>query len=373
MDTPASPSPLRYRTDDLKRYVLNELRDELEKVAPTLASGGLSAFHYVESTQVDVHLPESVHCEWRRALPRVITYLEMAYSPNSSAISIAALEAIDAAVMAVRSDHAVAPATSDNPEPSSVESPPSLADQSASATDMHALVQKEVDPAEALRQVLAQLRESLRSQHMARKCHNELHRIRRSIEDLARRIDWDRDVKTEQWLTMLEDYTRVFREIISPTATFLAHMATNFWRELRTRGINGSQRLHFLLTGNSETVATVLAARPSASQPAGPPATAIDLITVLEGRPKTRHGAGNLPIYIDGARYAETLKHAGCTACVRVIPDAAAATLIARGLDRQLPDECPVSAVVLGANGVYYEPSVMIAHSIGHLSVVQLV
>jgi translation initiation factor 2B subunit (eIF-2B alpha/beta/delta family) len=89
-------------------------------------------------------------------------------------------------------------------------------------------------------------------------------------------------------------------------------------------------------------------------------------LVVGEGRPKTHYGAHNVPSYVDAEAYVERLHSAGLKPSnLYIIPDACVASTMDRGMT---PDVLPpIDAVLFGANGVYFEPEIQVAHSAGHL------
>jgi len=83
-------------------------------------------------------------------------------------------------------------------------------------------------------------------------------------------------------------------------------------------------------------------------------------IWVCEGRTKTEYRHNNRLTYSDGIRYALELRRIGCRN-VHIVPDAAASNLFARKLAKK---------VLVGANGI--SPNGRVAHSLGHLAIVDM-
>lgn len=332
----------------LIQYVLDELRNELETVSDVLCKGGISAFQIVEPSDSILVLRGASRPSWSSGLNRVVNYLSVAYSPNSTGTASAAINAIEDAVRAIE------------------ERAKSHGDR---AEDIRA----------AIKEVFPQLRVSLQERSEERSCHSELRRISEFVVDLATRMIRFRGDHFQPWLEALTGFGKTMRTLISHDGDAMAKLAENFWTEVKSRHSDAfsssSRGLAVLLFGNSATVAQLLARMPR---------NELDHIHcyIAEGRPKTKHGARNKPIYLDAETYAGTIRAAVSRLyknqsltdrpriAIRIIPDAAVATAIdpyhASG---RTSDHPPVDAVIFGANGIFLEPEIRIAHSCGHLGI----
>ncbi|MFL6387483.1 MAG: hypothetical protein ACJ71U_08355 [Terriglobales bacterium] len=326
----------------LTRYVVNELREELETVESTLDAGAISSFHDVMFKTIE---REDVGGEsgWPKLLPTVINHLQMVYSPNSTGIARAALESL------------------------------------------RAILDDNTDKSQELRGRLHQLMTSLNKQLERRNCHNEVARIRKRIGRAYSELE---DAKeTESVRNQLRNYVINFEKMFDDEG--MGKLGKCFWmcvgkhcRQLS----DGAYR--FLLFGCSESVAGVLAKRKVDAQLT---------LYIAEGRPKTMHGAHNSPLYVDAESYAAKIREreamegisGAYAAKIIIIPDACVATAFARG--DGLGPVPGFSAVLFGSNGVYYgrsdeklqdtprlpdastqellDVSMCVAHTVGHLGV----
>lgn len=315
----------------IKRYVLNEIDDELASVEKVLARGGVSSFLQVVSSEVEL-VDGAVKAHLEQSLERVLSYVQMARSPNSTAVTRAALGALRALLDRLPGD----------------------GDKITEDLDI------------SWRPFLNRLQllgQSLADQLAERSCHIELRRIYEHIKSfldehgLATHYDADSVEK-------LRKYAERFKKIIGKDEEREMSIAKEFRRALTTVVQDGGNKRSwsFLLFGCSETVAASLAH------------TVKELgdveLWIAEGRPKARHGARNTPIYCDAEAYLATLKDRGFKSKkVSIIPDAAVASLIARGDSHK---EKPVDAVLFGTNGIYLSGKGAVAHTTGHLSIAMI-
>ena len=93
--------PNQRHFDLLKRYVINEVEDELASVERTLSAGGISTFHSI-TTLDEVVVRGELQVELAGSIERVLGWAQMTQSPNSTAVTIAALGAIRALIEETR-------------------------------------------------------------------------------------------------------------------------------------------------------------------------------------------------------------------------------------------------------------------------------
>jgi translation initiation factor 2B subunit (eIF-2B alpha/beta/delta family) len=306
----------------IKRYVLNEIEDELASVEKTLAFGGISSFHLVTSS-AEVTLVGDYQGKLKDSIERVLGWAQLTPSPNSTAITVAALGALQA-----------------------------LVDQTIET--------RKKEPSEALetlRSGLQRLIQSLRHQLRTRCCHNELHRIFESLNCIYEAIQFKEELD-DTVVTRLGVFAQRFMTLVRPNPdrhVKLAEELATVLQKLNSLRV-ATEPWTFLLYGCSDSVATVLAsfARERRLR-----------LCIAEGRPKTHHGARNVPTYIDAEAYVERLHSLGIKPeNMSIIPDATIASTMDVGRKGLLPQ---FDAVILGANGIYLEPEMMVSHSAGHL------
>jgi translation initiation factor 2B subunit (eIF-2B alpha/beta/delta family) len=254
----------------------------------------------------------------------VLGWAQMTQSPNSTAVTIAALGAIRALIEETRGLKL--------------------------KNSLHAW--------NAFRNGLQRLIQSLLHQLRQRRCHNELRRIFDYMGRVSRENEF-KDEFDESVLDQLVRFTNAFEELVGPDKVRDTRLAAELKSVLESSCERHSpeQPWTLLLFGCSETVARVLA---EFGKHHG-----LSLV-VGEGRPKTHHGAHNVPSYVDAEAYVERLHSAGLKPNkLYIIPDACVASTMDRGTT---PDGLPpIDAVLFGANGVYFEPEIQVAHSAGHL------
>lgn len=324
----------------LTRYVVNELREELETVEATLASGGISYFQDVADHTIqreDIGSADG----WPKLLPTVINHLQMVYSPNSTGIARAALDSL-----------------------------------------RHILDEgiEKLHKPQQLQARLSQLTASLDNQLERRNCHNEVVRIRKRIEQGRRELDGAS--KSGPVLRSLVNYAKNFERMLGDP--IMNGMGDEFWAAVERLHKPNEDSYRFLLFGCSESVAGVLAKRK--------PDLPITLY-IAEGRPKTMHGAHNSPLYVDAESYAAKIREREASeknipAKIVVIPDACVATAFLR--QDNLEEATGFTAVLFGSNGIYYgvpdlresnikglavgpeelqNIGMCVAHTVGHLGV----
>jgi translation initiation factor 2B subunit (eIF-2B alpha/beta/delta family) len=307
----------------IKRYVINEIEDELASVEKILSAGGISSFHSV-TTMDQVTVRGELHDQLAGSIERVLGWAQMTQSPNSTAVTVAALGAIRALIEETQSLKLKNPSHAWN----------------------------------AFRTGLQRLIQSLLHQLRLRRCHNELRRI----FDFLSQVSYGNQFKDEfddSTLDCLSRFTVEFTNLIRADKDRDKRLATGLESVLKSlcRSHSAADPWTFLLFGCSETVARVLAEFGKNHK--------LSLV-ISEGRPKTQHGAHNVPSYIDAEAYAERLHSTELEPSqLYVIPDACVASTLDRGMmPNGLP---PIDAILFGANGVYFEPEIRVAHSAGHL------
>ena len=333
---PTNPDGNKPNYDLLTRYVLEELQDELQSVEKTLSDGGLSSFHRVHRVKdVGVHVPDKI--QWSERLGRVVNYLRLRYSPNSTEMARAAIEALD-----------------------------DLAEW------------KHVPPAISLDQLEVNLRNHIHK----RKCHTSLQRIVHFVSKALRYVRQHRNEMTSVSMQVRNDVSRfatAFRELIRPGGEASSKQSENCWLAmshiLPDNPSGPRTRYDFVLLGCSESVVEVLARKPDDSY---------ICLWVAECRPKSQHGPYNTQTYIDAERYSQMILNTKTASgrslahdvVINIIPDAEVATLFDRNERQTFVDPLQdfylpgIDAVLLGANGVYYGGSPSVAHTTGHLGLV---
>lgn len=326
-------APDRYEL--LVRYVMDELRSELQTVEETLSTHGLSSFHLVTRAK-DVRLDDFLNEEWPQQIPRVLNFLRMEYSPNSTEIALAALDAIDEVALAFTK---------------------------MNSTDTQLKHQFEM--------ALYQLQTKLRASSTKRKCHNALHRILAFIGAKAAKED-KRAVK--ELALELQAFVQNFRRLIEPDKDVARKRSVYFWTLLDELCQDKPKRRDFVLFGCSDSVISALSDKPEG----------ISLgLWIAEGRPKSEHGPYNTRKYLDGERYAQMIHERMQVKGERflndvhlnIIPDASVATLLDRAKsgtfqadqsEKILPR---IDGVLFGTNGIYQSPQLCVAHTAGHLGI----
>jgi translation initiation factor 2B subunit (eIF-2B alpha/beta/delta family) len=320
-----------HKFEHIKRYVVNEIEDELASVERTLAIGGISSVHFTNVREVDV-IGGRVQAQLKDSVQRVLNYIQMTRSPNSTAVTMAALDAAAALVERTNKE----------------------ADRTAAWSHF----------AEGLEL----LNKSLAHQLRTRSCHIELRRVQTFITGLASRVEGSKTTeRVEAFVSDLSNYTSRFARHIGNDYDRDRLLAEHFFSVLD----GGPARSHanFVLFGCSETVARCLAGlqqRRKAKQAA----SLAYSVWIAEGRPKTQYGAHNVPTYCDAVTYVQTLINAGCRPKeIHIIPDASVATRIDRGVaDHNLR----IDAVLFGTNGIYLGDDVYVAHTAGHLGIAMI-
>ncbi|HEY1580452.1 MAG TPA: HD domain-containing protein [Terracidiphilus sp.] len=307
----------------IKRYVLDEIEDELVSVEKTMSFGGISSFHLVTSN-VSGHVRGDLQTRLATSIDRVLTWVQLTQSPNSTAMTIAALGAVRV-----------------------------LLDQVAE------LRGKDTAKAwELLRTGLQRLLNTLTEQLRKRRCHNELRRIFGFLNDIHSNNAFKTDFDAATFES-LADFTEKFLELANPNKDRHIQIAKELAKFLDGRypGRSPAEPWTFLLYGCSDSVASVLAAFNADRR---------IRLCIAEGRPKTHYGPHNVPTYVDAEAYAERLYQWGVKADkTSIIPDASIASTIHLGIESALPR---IDAVIFGINGIYIDPEIMVAHTAGHLT-----
>ena len=307
----------------IKRYVLDEIEDELASVEKTLSFGGISSFHLVTS-DVSGDIRGDLQEKLGSSLERVLSWVQLTQSPNSTAITIAALGAVNALLDQVSDLRAKAPS----------------------------------DAWVALQTGLRRLLVTLGDQVRKRRCHTELRRIFDFLNEVHKSNEFKEDFNDAAF-DGLTTYTKQFLQLVNPDKNRHARIAYELARVLDdlSPGRTPAEPWTFLLYGCSDSVASVLAAFNADRK--------INLC-IAEGRPKTHYGPHNVPTYVDAEAYAERLHWWGLKAeRTNIIPDACIASTINLGSKKLLPR---IDAVILGVNGIYVDPEIMVAHTAGHLT-----
>jgi hypothetical protein len=313
------PSQQQYTV--IKRYVLDEIEDELASVEKTLSFGGISSFHLVTSA-IGGDVCGDLEEKLAGSIRRVLGWVQLTQSPNSTAITIAALDAVRTLLGQVRELRAKDP----------------------------------TEAWEALRTGLQRLLMTLRDQLRKRQCHNELRRIFSFLSDIHKANEF-KEGYDETTIQSVALFTSRFSLLASPDTVRHARLAKELVSVLNdcSPSRSGTEPWTFLLYGCSDSVGSVLAA------------FSVDRklsLYVAEGRPKTHYGPHNIPTYVDAEAYVERLHSWGVKAeKISIIPDASIASAIDLGVRGLQPR---IDAVILGANGIYIRPGV-VAHSAGHL------
>jgi hypothetical protein len=324
----------------LVRYVMDEIRSELQTVEDTLNEAGLSSFHLVTRAP-DVRIDSFLNEEWPRQVPRVLNFLRMEYSPNSTEIALAALDEIDQAAQAY---------------------------EGVDSKDSHARDQ--------LIASLVQLDAKFLARRSKRKCHNALHRIIDFVEEQHGRLRRDKGT-TPEVASELRRFVQHFRSLIGPDQDAATVRSSHFWTRLNELSPLDANQREFVLFGCSDSVISVLADKPKGLKL---------VLWIAECRPKSEHGPYNTRKYLDGERYAEMIherlqsKDARLLddVCINLIPDASVATLLDRASSEtarrseKLAALTRVDAVLFGTNGIYLEPRPCVAHTAGHLGIAMI-
>jgi translation initiation factor 2B subunit (eIF-2B alpha/beta/delta family) len=307
----------------IKRYVLDEIEDELASVEQTMSFGGISSFHLVTS-HVGGHIRGDLQAKVSTSIDRVLTWVQLTRSPNSTAITVAALRAVRALLDEVKELRKKAPS----------------------------------EAWHALRTGLRRLLNTLGEQRRKRRCHNELRRIFEFLNQIYQDNEFKEDFD-EAIFQGLEAFTEQFLRFAIPDKQRYSLLAKELAKVLD--GLNPGRSLAgpwtFLLYGCSDTVASVLSA------------FNVDRrirLCIAEGRSKTHYGPHNIPTYVDAEAYAERLCLCGVKAeQTNIIPDACIASTIHMGHVGLL---APIDAVIFGTNGIYIDPEILVAHTAGHLT-----
>ena len=307
----------------IKRYVLDEIEDELASVENILSFGGISSFHLVTSYGSG-DIRGDLQGKLSGSIDRVLSWVQLTQSPNSTAITIAALDAVRALLDQVVESRAKAPADAWN----------------------------------ALQTGLRRLCNTLGDQLRKRRCHNELRRIFQFLDEIRRSTEF-KDEFDDATFQSLALFTGQFLQIVKPDKNRHGRLAEELAKFLDrlSPGKPPAEPWTFLLYGCSDSVASVLAAFNLGRRMS---------LCIAEGRPKTHYGPHNLPTYVDAEAYAERLHWWGVKAeKTNIIPDASIASTINLGSKGVLPR---IDAVIFGVNGIYIEPEIMVAHTAGHLT-----
>lgn len=335
---PESPDVEPGTFELLARYVIEELNSELQSVESVLVDEGVSSVHSVFRMN-DVKFTPLPKSSWTKEVMGVLDYLRIVYSPNSTEMILAALEAI----------RDVAEADS-----------------------------------KPLQVSLQQLHEGLDSQLALRNCHNGLYHVLEFVKAALRAVTTDKQPAVTEATVRerLTQFAKTAEDLIGPDCPQVQQLADNFWSSLseisesNVRTKSDQQRFDFLLFGCSESVVGVLRHAPQEISTLG--------LWIAECRTKSRHGPYNTQTYVDAERYAQMIqsgvKPEGAKMEINIIPDAGVATLlncVESGSFRdqaQRDDENEMylpfmDAVVFGANGIYLKPRPCAAHTSGHLGV----
>jgi hypothetical protein len=162
----------------IKRYVINEIEDELASVERTLSAGGINSYHSI-TTLDQVIVRGELHDELAGSIERVLGWAQMTQSPNSSAVTIAALGAIRALIEETRG----------------------LKLKNSS----HAW--------NAFRNGLQRLIQSLLHQLRQRRCHNELRRIFDYMNSVYDDNKFKEEFDESVW-NQLSGFTKAFEELV---------------------------------------------------------------------------------------------------------------------------------------------------------------
>jgi hypothetical protein len=306
----------------IRRYVIDEIEDELDSVEKTLAFGGISSFHLVTSaTGGDVRgdLQEKLGT----SIDSVLAWVQLTQSPNSTAITVAALGTVSALFDRVRELQFKDP----------------------------------VEAWKAFRTGLRRLLTTLGDQLRKRQCHNELRRIFNFLSAISNATEFKQEFD-EAAVKSLSVYADNFASLVKPDKQRHGRLAHELCLALNalTPDSSATETWTFLLYGCSDSVASVLAAFNKDHKLS---------LCVAEGRPKTHYGPHNVPTYVDAEAYVERLVGWGVKAeKTYIIPDACIASALQLGVRGPLPK---IDAVILGANGIYIEPGVVV-HTAGHLA-----
>jgi translation initiation factor 2B subunit (eIF-2B alpha/beta/delta family) len=343
----------------LTHYILDEVRNELETVEEILACGGITSFHFVKPAPDVILLAGDAEPVWAPGLRRVVNYMRVAYSPNSTGTAEAALTAVDDAIDVIKDLAKKAFQKSPTTE--------TVSDKQVPDGEWNGEI-----PRGIVKEVFPQLRESLQARLEVRSCQNELRRISNFVVRLATHIIQDRRADCRPWIAELKDYRRRMENLIRSDGEATKRLCKVFWstvkKELPAR--KKTKRLTVLLFGNSSTVAKTIA---KFAEYGGENL----FCYIAEGRPKTHHGARNVPLYVDAEAYATAIREAVAHSPgklkvdIKVIPDAAVGTVLdpfhAKGRDQS---KCPpVDMVLFGANSIFSNPEVRVAHTSGHLAI----
>lgn len=339
----------------LTQYALDELRNELETVEDILAACGPTSFHIVEALDTVRILKGAATPPWSIGLRRVVNYLNVAYSPNSSGTAGAALNAIDDAISVIcdRSGW-------------SIDELRNRKDGKKKIGSNKVLISRD-----AVIEVIPHLRKSLQARQSQRRCHNELRRITDFVVEYAQALIKFEGDEYLPWVMLLDEFRNNLGAILDADGDRMQALRANFASEMAEHIVKNGQKLNVLLFGNSATVADALASLIPSVVPNGVHCY------IAEGRGKSKHGPHNKPVYLDAETYAANVrsslegdgkeKSRSDVVSIEVIPD----TAVGRVLDRNHTDsEHPQADVVLfGANGIFREPDVRVAHTCGHLCI----
>jgi translation initiation factor 2B subunit (eIF-2B alpha/beta/delta family) len=306
----------------IKRYVLNEIEDELASVEQTLALGGISAFHIVSSHsrgRVRGHLENQL----RQSMHRVMIYVQMAQSPSSTEVTHAALDA------------------------------------TSELLERTERIEDREDAWDFYCKGLQRLEQSLNGQLVLRQCHMELRRICIQIRQ-ASSVAQQQSAYDLNLIGSLKDFVQKYNQLVRYPAQSQIEEFSSLFAHSRAQ-LPADAPWTFMLYGCSETVATALALFERTHPRLR--------LAIAEGRPKSQHGARNKPTYIDAENFLMILRSAGVrTREIYFLPDACVATSFDRGR-ASTSGLSPIDAVLLGANGILVEPEIAVVHSAGHLGV----
>jgi translation initiation factor 2B subunit (eIF-2B alpha/beta/delta family) len=343
----------------LTQFILDELRQELETVEQALALGGISSFHFVMPSDEVVVLPVTANAVWAQSLSRVVNYMRVAYSPNSTGTARAALTAIQESISVM------------DEEIKKQNDPVSKRARSRSHVRKFTLSSESVDE---VKLIVLQLKESLEAQLSERSCHNELRRITKFVNSWSKHDFTLNRTRYETWKSSLLSYSSKMQTLVDYKGITGEELSRRFWDDAKSQPMLErsfkSGQLTVLLFGNSSTVAEVLADFKKHH------IRTLDCY-IAEGRPKTKHGARNVPIYLDAEAYARAIRTAAAkhkispkSIRIRIIPDVVSGTVLdpfhAVGRNSEHP---PADVVLFGANGVFWNDDVRVAHTAGHLSI----
>ncbi len=204
----------------IKRYVLNEIEDELASVEKVLALGGISSFHVISSSDRG-RIRGQLADQLQESMNHVMTYIQMAQSPSSTAVTHAALDAMQ-----------------------------ELLSQTAVTKD-----KQDSDEAWSFFcKGLQRLEHSLSGQIQQRRCHVELQRIHKEIQKISGQVQEGSGFDALA-VDSVNKFVHQYNELVRlPSEAQVGQFAS-----LLGHPKIGKQVWTFLLYGCSETVAKVLA------------------------------------------------------------------------------------------------------------------